>query len=250
MASNHFPSLLRLLYALSSDPLQLVLGCCKLPTAAMRALWGAALLATLPAPCQAHGGGLDATGCHTNKKTGDYHCHGDSKPASAPASQPSNGGSTYRAPAPAPRRSPPKATAPLPSGPVSLVSVGDGDTIRVTTATGQKVTVRLACIDAPETAQGQSGADATQGLRQLLSSGSLELRPQTIDKYGRTVAEVYAGGRNVNLELVRMGLAYAYRDYLGGCDANAYLDAEGQAERYRQGVWRWGNEVKPWDFRK
>ena len=47
-----------------------------------------------------------------------------------------------------------------------------------------------------------------------------------------------------------MGLAYAYRDYLGGCDANAYLDAEAQAERYRQGVWRWGNELKPWDFRK
>jgi len=91
---------------------------------------------------------------------------------------------------------------------------------------------------------------ATQTLKQLLSNGSLELRPQTIDKYGRTVAEVYAGGRNVKLELVRMGLAYAYRDYLGGCDANAYLDAEEQAERYPQGVWRWGNELKPWDFRK
>ena len=87
-------------------------------------------------------------------------------------------------------------------------------------------------------------------LKQLLANGSLELLPQTIDRNGRTVAEVYTGGRNVNLELVRMGLGYAYRDYLGGFDANAYLDAEAQAERYRQGVWRWGNEVKPWDFRK
>jgi len=26
-------------------------------------------------PAQAHGGGLDANGCHTNRKTGDYHCH-------------------------------------------------------------------------------------------------------------------------------------------------------------------------------
>ena len=50
---------------------------------------------------------------------------------------------------------------PPPNGPVSLVSVGDCDTIRITTAKGQKVTVRLACIDAPETDQGQSGADAT-----------------------------------------------------------------------------------------
>ena len=63
------------------------------------------------------------------------------------------------------------------------------------------------------------------------------------------MAEVYAGGRNVNLELVRMSLAYTYRQYLSGCDANAFLDAEAQAERYRQGVWRWGNELKPWDFR-
>lgn len=217
----------------------------------MRALWVAALVALLPPAALAHGGGVDANGCHTNKKTGDYHCHGG---GSAPPSQPRNGGPAYIAPtaAPAPRRSAPKPSAaiPPPSGPVSLVSVGDGDTIRVTTSKGQKVTVRLACIDAPETAQGQSGTDATQRLSQLLSNGSLELRPQTIDKYGRTVAEVYAGGRNVNLELVRMGLAYAYRDYLSGCDANAYLDAESQAERFRQGVWRWGNEVKPWDFRK
>ena len=52
------------------------------------------------------------------------------------------------------------------------------------------------------------------------------------------MAEVYAGGRKVNLELVRMSLAYAYRDYLGGCDANAHHDGEAQAECCRQGVWR------------
>ena len=27
-------------------------------------------------PAEAHGGGTDANGCHTNHKTGDYHCHG------------------------------------------------------------------------------------------------------------------------------------------------------------------------------
>ena len=26
-------------------------------------------------PVFAHGGGLNADGCHTNHKTGDYHCH-------------------------------------------------------------------------------------------------------------------------------------------------------------------------------
>ncbi len=28
-----------------------------------------------PAIALAHGGGLDASGCHHNHKTGDYHCH-------------------------------------------------------------------------------------------------------------------------------------------------------------------------------
>jgi hypothetical protein len=33
----------------------------------------------------------------------------------------------------------------------------------------------------------------------------------------------------VKLEMVRLGMAYAYRQYLSGCDENAYLDAEGHA---------------------
>jgi hypothetical protein len=28
-----------------------------------------------PTPGDAHPGGLDANGCHTNHKTGEYHCH-------------------------------------------------------------------------------------------------------------------------------------------------------------------------------
>ena len=32
----------------------------------------------------AHGGGLDKNGCHTNRKTGEYHCHGSSLQSAAP----------------------------------------------------------------------------------------------------------------------------------------------------------------------
>lgn len=48
-------------------------------------------------PAMAHGGGLDANGCHTNRKTGDYHCH--RAPAPPPASKPqaTTGGSVYYA---------------------------------------------------------------------------------------------------------------------------------------------------------
>ena len=29
----------------------------------------------LPSLTYGHGGGLNAAGCHTNRRTGDYHCH-------------------------------------------------------------------------------------------------------------------------------------------------------------------------------
>jgi hypothetical protein len=31
----------------------------------------------------AHGGGLNASGCHTNHKTGEYHCHRPQQPAAS-----------------------------------------------------------------------------------------------------------------------------------------------------------------------
>ena len=34
-----------------------------------------ALLWALPTPAPGHGGGLDAYGCHHNRKAGGYHCH-------------------------------------------------------------------------------------------------------------------------------------------------------------------------------
>ena len=43
---------------------------------------GAAL--SLSTPAGAHGGGLNAEGCHTNRKTGDYHCHRAASPAPPP----------------------------------------------------------------------------------------------------------------------------------------------------------------------
>lgn len=35
----------------------------------------AVIMGTWPGVALAHGGGLDASGCHTNRSTGEYHCH-------------------------------------------------------------------------------------------------------------------------------------------------------------------------------
>jgi micrococcal nuclease len=181
-------------------------------------------------------------------------CKGTQRPSAQARPTPSTPGRVSPVIAPAPTVAPrPRLAAPNPvaaAGRVELVSVGDGDTIRVRAASGQLVTIRLACIDAPETAQGQPGADATDALRRLVAAGSMELRPQTVDRFGRTVAEVIVGGRNVNLEMVRKGYAFVYYRYLRDCDGAAYETAERQAQRFRQGVWRWDEGVeRPWDFR-
>lgn len=60
----------------------------------MRTWLLAAVLATITLPAFPHGGGLNAEGCHTNRKTGDYHCHRapsvDRSAPKAPPTQPPN----------------------------------------------------------------------------------------------------------------------------------------------------------------
>ncbi|MCP9822935.1 thermonuclease family protein [Cyanobium sp. L1E-Cus] len=132
----------------------------------------------------------------------------------------------------------------------TVLSIGDGDTIRVRQA-GRALTVRLACIDAPETAQSPWGQQARRYLQQRLPIGrEVTLEVKTTDRYGRTVAEVISD-INLNLVMVEDGQAFAYRQYLGGCDAKEYLDAEFRASRHRYGVWQVeGGITRPWDFRR
>ena len=132
----------------------------------------------------------------------------------------------------------------------TVLSIGDGDTIRVRQS-GRAVTVRLACIDAPETAQSPHGQQARSYLQQRLPVGrEVRLEVKTTDRYGRSVAEVISD-ININLALVEDGQAFAYRQYLSGCDAKEYLDAEYRASRRRYGVWQVeGGITRPWDFRK
>ena len=137
-------------------------------------------------------------------------------------------------------------------GPASatVLSIGDGDTIRVLQGQ-QRITVRLACIDAPEMAQAPYGAQSRAYLQTRLRIGApVTLLPQTVDRYGRTVAEVI-GEVNLNLAMVEDGQAFAYRQYLSQCNAQEYLDAEFRASRSRYGVWRTpGGITRPWEFRR
>ncbi|MEI6031463.1 MAG: thermonuclease family protein [Synechococcaceae cyanobacterium ELA739] len=144
----------------------------------------------------------------------------------------------------------PAAAAPATEFRATVVSIGDGDTIRVSRQ-GLPITIRLACIDAPELAQSPYGQQSRSDLRTRLAKGrDVSILPHATDRYGRTVAEVISD-ININLVLVEDGQAFAYRQYLGGCDAKEYLDAEYRASRHHYGVWQVpGGIIRPWDFRR
>ncbi len=134
----------------------------------------------------------------------------------------------------------------------TIVSVGDGDTIRVRTA-DKTLTVRLSCIDSPELKQQPYGQAASNRMKQLLPVGqAVSLKIADTDRYGRRVAKVYTGSTSINLALVQEGQAAVYRQYLGGCPElrDRLLSAEAQAKQRRLGLWAQANPVMPWDFRR
>jgi len=131
-----------------------------------------------------------------------------------------------------------------------VLSVGDGDTLTALSPAGEKTRIRLACVDAPESSQRPAGPAARAALQQLLPVGTpITLRVKATDRYGRTVAEVFDGGRNVNQALVGAGDAYVYWDYISGCDRNRYGVLEAAARSQRWGVWADPSLLPPWEYR-
>jgi len=135
---------------------------------------------------------------------------------------------------------------------LKVLSIGDGDTIRVSSPSGtSKTTVRLACIDAPETSQ-VLGIDARQALQEQLPIGTeISLRTKATDRYGRTVAEVLKGTININQALVAAGAAFVYWQYIEGCDRETYSRLENEAKLKSLGIWAMpGGIQRPWDYRR
>ncbi|WP_414546583.1 thermonuclease family protein [Nostoc sp. CCY0012] len=136
---------------------------------------------------------------------------------------------------------------------MTVVSVGDGDTLRVRNQQGQSVTIRLGCVDAPEMKQNPWGQQSKARLQELLPVGqSVQVRQIERDRYKRLVAEVFVNNRSVNLTMVQEGQAAVYRQYLKGCNSTQekYLQAEADAQVQRLGFWNQSQPVMPWDFRR
>jgi endonuclease YncB( thermonuclease family) len=137
-----------------------------------------------------------------------------------------------------------------------VARVTDGDTIRVR-AGDNRVVIRLVGIDAPETSRGKNepgqafSDQASKRLASLVLNRTVEIKPYGQDRYGRTLAEVFVEGKNVNLEMVKAGLAEVYRGAPAlGLDLGLYRKAEEDARNARLGMWQLGERyMSPGDWR-
>lgn len=84
------------------------------------------------------------------------------------------------------------------------------------------------------------------------ANGQVRITVVDTDRYGREVAEVSSlSGRVMNVEQIKSGNAYLYRQYASKCPHEAQIkQAETAAQQSRQGVWKYPNALKPWDYRK
>ena len=81
-------------------------------------------------------------------------------------------------------------------------------------------------------------------MRRLVDRNTIRCDVVERDRYDRAVATCFAAGRDVQRELVRQGLALAWRRY-----SMRYVPDEDTARAERLGMWA-GAFVEPWRWRK
>ena len=101
-------------------------------------------------------------------------------------------------------------------------------------------------IDAPEAKQA-FGTVARKALADVIADKTVSVEEVDRDRYGRVVGRVTVGGKLVNAEQVRAGMAWRYVQF---DRRNEFGALEGEARRHRRGLWADAHPVAPWEWRK
>jgi endonuclease YncB( thermonuclease family) len=145
----------------------------------------------------AHPGKTDANGCHTNKKTGEYHCHSGKGVKALPAKKEKTSFTD-----------------------VKLVSVHDGDTFKISLPCNKgvlcdNVDVRVQGIDTPEinskdTCEKKAAKQAKEFTQAFLAKGQIDLKNCDRDKYFRLLCDVKVNNTDLASQLIKANLAVKY----------------------------------------
>jgi len=133
-----------------------------------------------------------------------------------------------------------------------VVSIADGDTVTVLDSANTQHKIRLMGIDAPEKKM-PFGQRSKENLSDLVFNKQVSVEYSKQDRYGRTVGKILINGVDANLEQVKAGMAWHYKQYQREQSPDervSYSDAEEQARAGRRGLWVDGEPTPPWDWRK
>lgn len=147
------------------------------------------------------------------------------------------------------------AAGPLAAFKARVIHVDDGDTVVAMTDAGEKVTVRLASIDAPETTKNRCkpgqpySQKAKEALADLVHGRSLDFVCHDVDRYGREVCDLQLDGTTASRELARKGLAWANTSNPRYLRDKTVAELERRARTASLGLWASADSVPPWEWR-
>ncbi|MBW2095633.1 MAG: thermonuclease family protein [Deltaproteobacteria bacterium] len=131
----------------------------------------------------------------------------------------------------------------------TITRVYDGDTVQAE-APGVVIYIMLVGIDAPEVGnqvnrQGQPyGKEAKDFLSSMILHRSVDVVGYGVAPYphDNIIGVIYLEGKNINLEMVKHGLAEVQQANLPkGLDIQPYMEAEKMARARKDGMWSLGS---------
>jgi endonuclease YncB( thermonuclease family) len=136
-----------------------------------------------------------------------------------------------------------------------VVRVSDGDTVNLLVENKQE-RIRLASIDAPETAHGSSqpgqpfGEASRKKLAEYVAGKTLTVVCFEKDHYDRHICDIPVNGTTANRLQVEQGYAWANQQAKGKFLRDKTLvDLEKSARQKKLGLWAEPGAIAPWQWR-
>jgi endonuclease YncB( thermonuclease family) len=133
-----------------------------------------------------------------------------------------------------------------------VVRVADGDTVTILDSNNTQHRIRLQGIDAPESHQA-FGTQSKKSLSEMVFDKDVTVEYDKTDRYGRLVGKIILDGTDIDLEQIKAGMAWHYKDYEDEqtpADRDLYARAEDEARNARRGLWVDANPIEPSEYRR
>lgn len=138
-----------------------------------------------------------------------------------------------------------------------VIYIDDGDTVVLLDDGKKRHRIRLTDIDAPETPkekQGKAGQPfsnaSSRNLASLAKGRNVKALCYEVDDFERPVCRLMVGDRDLNLEQVRAGLAWANASNPRYVRDARVFQYEKEARQAKRGLWADPKPIPPWVWRK